>query len=564
MKDKRLLFITLLMTLFMQLQGQNLVPNGSFETLDPAGGCPGPDGFNLGRPQYWTGYYPPASTGTYDLSGDYFFTSSTCNQTTGYNYPGANEAGCQTPLHGQAYCGFLAAATNIAQPVSESEYIMNTNIPLTAGQQYYVEFYISNAAGNSNGFPSSGYSRNIGAFFIQTSQIASLSNGQINGLNNISLTRPQIPNTFPATNYYTTSNGWQKISGYFTPNFTTTWTMVIGNFDPGMNTLVTNSCNSNEQIPNPDLLMKSSFVNCQDAKAAYYFVDAVTVIPSNQTPPVYSASIQGPGLVCSTGVQYSLTPMPFGLTSINWSSSNTNGLAINQTTGNANQVNSFNGTVAVAASYTDVCNVTTAVTPRNVYVGKPAADNSTLIYVSGNRGVNPITLNQAATYYFQCDAVAGASSFNWILPSGFSFLSGNGSQSLFITTSATSGTYSLFCSVSNSCGSSYTHNLNMNVQNGGGGGGGGGIAVVVSTFPNPSSSALIVQVDDSLAMNPQSNLLEQPYQLTIKNRQSATVYSIQSAEKKLRIPVSEFPNDIYYLNLAYKDRILQKQIVINH
>ncbi len=55
-------------------------------------------------------------------------------------------------------------------------------------------------------------------------------------------------------------------------------------------------------------------------------------------------------------------------------------------------------------------------------VGPPVANISTLIYPSGQRGINPVTLSLLSTYNFQCDPITGATSFNWVLPSGFSFL----------------------------------------------------------------------------------------------------------------------------------------------
>ncbi len=199
---------------------------------------------------------------------------------------------------------------------------MNTHIPLTAGQQYYVEFYVFNAQGNNpnNIFPSTAYSRRIGAFF--TPSQAGLSANQINGLNNTSVTNPQIPNTFPAQTPYN-ATGWQKISGYFTPNQTTNWTMVIGNFDPGMNSLITDPCPPyTAQVANPEVFLKSQ--GCGQYVASYYYVDAVTVIPAGQTPPSYAPTISGNISVCSnSSTTYTLNNIPFGATPT-WSVTPTN------------------------------------------------------------------------------------------------------------------------------------------------------------------------------------------------------------------------------------------------
>ncbi len=103
--NKKLLLALSFALILCVARSQNLVPNGSFETKDPALGCPYPDDFTNGKPQYWDGYYPPAPQGgTLDLSGDYF-NPCALNNDQG-NYPGLNEAGCALPLDGQSYCGF--------------------------------------------------------------------------------------------------------------------------------------------------------------------------------------------------------------------------------------------------------------------------------------------------------------------------------------------------------------------------------------------------------------------------------------------------------------------------
>jgi hypothetical protein len=90
-------------------------------------------------------------------------------------------------------------------------------------------------------------------------------------------------------------------------------------------------------------------------------------------------------------------------------------------------------------------------------------------------------------------------------------------------------------------------------------GGGGGARI--AAFPNPASSSLNVQVTDSLSTDT-GTTLDQPYDLNIMDRFSRKVFSAQSSEKILEIPVSNFPPDIYYLNLFYKDAILQEQVII--
>ncbi|HCW06048.1 MAG TPA: hypothetical protein DGG95_01640, partial [Cytophagales bacterium] len=81
----------------------------------------------------------------------------------------------------------------------------------------------------------------------------------------------------------------------------------------------------------------------------------------------------------------------------------------------------------------------------------------------------------------------------------------------------------------------------------------------INTYPNPASSTFSVQLTDSLNTG---STLDQPLQLYLYNRLSQTVYSAQSWSKTTEIPVGNLPDDIYYLNMFYKNAVLQKQIVV--
>ncbi len=80
----------------------------------------------------------------------------------------------------------------------------------------------------------------------------------------------------------------------------------------------------------------------------------------------------------------------------------------------------------------------------------------------------------------------------------------------------------------------------------------------MSAYPNPSSSTLTVQVSDSL----ENNSLDQPYQLHLFNKFGTNVFSIESNEKVLEIPVGNLPPDIYYLHFRHQDAVLERKIVI--
>ena len=174
---------------------------------------------------------------------------------------------------------------------------------------------------------------------------------------------------------------------------------------------------------------------------------------------VLSVSISGAEPVCSGG-QFSVTPLPAGSSITSWISDNLNGLTVT-TGGYATRLNNFSGGVNLTASGNYGSSGCTFTSTKQVFVGSPLADNSTLIYPNGGRAVDPVTLLPNTVYQFNSDFVLGASSFTWMLPSGFSFVSGGGTSIPDIRTSATYGNYTLYCTADNACGSSWMHSLGI-------------------------------------------------------------------------------------------------------
>lgn len=227
-------FMILLFACSLCGYGQNVVTNGSFEIKEPNTGCPNQTGFSNGRPQGW---FAPTTNG---FTPDYYFP---CAAPGSAWYPGSNIIGCEYPLQGQAYAGFLAQQvfSDGFVPTFGSEYI-SQQVSLTANQQYNVEFYVSLADGTNTNANNTAVKK-LGMFFLTPG--GSLAPGAVKGLHHLI---PQIPNTFPAANFYTSAGGWTKISGNFTPSASGAWTIVIGNFDSNLNqTTVLN--NPNTQHP---------------------------------------------------------------------------------------------------------------------------------------------------------------------------------------------------------------------------------------------------------------------------------------------------------------------------
>ncbi len=148
---------------------------------------------------------------------------------------------------------------------------------------------------------------------------------------------------------------------------------------------------------------------------------------------------------------------------ITWSSDSPAGLAINSSSGIASRINNFNGQVIITASLAGACG--SFAQSRTVWVGAPIAGSGILIYPNGQRGVNPVTLGAYTVYQFNSDFVPQATSFTWQVPPGFALTSAKTTATPGIRTSSTEGSYTLYCSANNACGSSFTHSLDIVVSN---------------------------------------------------------------------------------------------------
>lgn len=268
------------------------------------------------------------------------------------------------------------------------------------------------------------------------------------------------------------------------------------------------------------------------------------------TPP----QISGVNLICNTG-QYVLQNQPAS-TSVVWTTSNTSALTIDQQ-GAVVRQNAYNGTVDIIANITGPCGALAPVT-KSIYVGIPLADNTTLIYPNGYRGVDPVSLCSGCTYNFQVDFVPGATTYSWVLPSGFSFVSGRNTATPGIRTSATNGTYVLYCSPSNTCGPSWTHSLTINV-------GGGAQQQRIQAFPNPVQKELIIEdvfLQDSNVTTISDETIPQDFSITLFNSQNSKVKSGLSAKGKLILDVQDLPNGLYYLHVQKGEELTVEQIQI--
>lgn len=87
------------------------------------------------------------------------------------------------------------------------------------------------------------------------------------------------------------------------------------------------------------------------------------------------------------------------------------------------------------------------------------------------------------------------------------------------------------------------------------------LSSLITVYPNPASYELAIQLSDSLSLN--KTMFDEVYQIDLINKQSiATIYSIQTKEKNVTIPLDKYPEGIYYLNIYYKGAVTRRQIII--
>jgi hypothetical protein len=186
----------------------------------------------------------------------------------------------------------------------------------------------------------------------------------------------------------------------------------------------------------------------------------------------------------------------------------------------------------------------------------PPADYSTLIYASGQRGVDPVSLCPGCTSLFRVDFVPGATSYTWRIPRGFT-ISGQGTSSPYITATVTPGTYTIYCSANNACGSSWTHDLRVNVESGGGGG-----IQRIAVYPNPAKQDLTIEYAQSDTESSAQITQREEFVIKLYDSNNIEVKSGTSSNGKLILDTSSLKGGIYYLHVKDNKGTETMQILI--
>ena len=276
-----------------------------------------------------------------------------------------------------------------------------------------------------------------------------------------------------------------------------------------------------------------------------------------------------PSLMCNSNSSLFTVSDTNGSTSYTWTAPSgwsinggSNVLTTSSTSVNITSVSTGNGayTISVSGNASGVKSTT-------VWVGPPSANINTLIYPTGMDGIDPVTLHVSTTYSFFTQFVSGATSYNWTLPSGFTYGPGSHTTSpvKIVTPSSAGSGYTLYCQVVNGCGSSYTHDLQIITSSSGGG---GPIQRVASDAEQePIENSTFTGEMEMPFPNPANQnfkiALSLPSRLTITNS-NGIIGTGFNGEGLMTVPTQNLSNGIYFITIYNKNKRIVRKLMINH
>jgi hypothetical protein len=277
--------------------------------------------------------------------------------------------------------------------------------------------------------------------------------------------------------------------------------------------------------------------------------DDIAGIRSLYGQPQTNIPVTGPGIICTSGT-FTLQDQPAG-TTVNWSSSNPNGLTINTNTGEATRQNNFNGQVTITVTINSECG--NADITRNVWVGLPANVESIAL---GFYTDQPFYVCPNTTYQFNAFDFTNipGTTYNWYTYNYHTILGGQGTVSTNIKTgNYVDGTY-ISIRAQNTCGMSYWTDalLYQNFSCGGGWG-------FFSVYPNPADNFFEVEINESEYKS--EEFLS--YEIALFDNNGIEKLRTSTSDKSKKIDTSYLKSGQYFLHVLYKGEVLQRQIIIN-
>lgn len=253
---------------------------------------------------------------------------------------------------------------------------------------------------------------------------------------------------------------------------------------------------------------------------------------------------------------------PLGTTVI-WSSSDPNGLAINSS-GYAARQNNFNGEVTITATINSGCESVTLTKLVSVGTGQTGGTYSygwNRFQISGNTGI--AVSNSANTIFFDLTNSSRPNTYSWSVTS-----SGNVSHNL---SSSNNGSITLrsgasanaVCTINTLCGQT---SISFSCYNYSG--------FRMMAYPNPVNSDLTIAAvatnddksfDEAIGSDSpvdEKELNDVEVNVQLLNQANKVVEEGKLKKGKLKLSVSKLPSGTYYLHMIFGDKILKKQIVV--
>ncbi len=251
--------------------------------------------------------------------------------------------------------------------------------------------------------------------------------------------------------------------------------------------------------------------------------------------------LSGPDLVCSTfDAQFTLQlSNPYYVT---WTTSPTLSIVSGQGTKTLKVRSSYSGSAWVQASVNNGCR--NLVFPMKV-VWSGTYNNSNYPISGTNSSCN----NQVV--YYSTNTLAGATSYDWFWPSGWTYLSGQGTPYLTLRTGSTSGAIGV--RVNNTCGqagSPAQKYVQINYCSG----------FSASITPNPTAD--YINISETKDVTSTDSTYQGPFEVLLFDSNKNTVYQCISDKLELKIPVTDMQNGTYYLNIINKGGVFQKRIQV--
>ncbi len=257
--------------------------------------------------------------------------------------------------------------------------------------------------------------------------------------------------------------------------------------------------------------------------------------------------ISGPSIVCASNSSFALSGVPTGA-AISWSASSNLQYVSGQGTSNFTVRSNGAGEGFVLAL---VCG-NIQVPQKNFHVGGYSSSDYP-VTGPGN------ACNNETVYYNTAD-LQGATYYDWFWPSDWTYSGGQGTRYLTLITGSNSTGGAVGVRVANACdaggspASVFTYVSSC-----------GGFSAF-SVYPNPVADEITVSLEDFDSLGNKKAKIEKlkklEFEVSLFDNKKNKVITLTSKDEMLSIPVRNLPEGLYYLNIIFKEGIIQRQILV--